>query len=159
MSRRAPPANDEIAVEGHEYMWARLPFLVPMAAKIGRTCCRTGPECGQLAQLVDRLHSLALHHLDREERLLARLSASRDDRLTIDALARLSTEHHQLLQLLGRVCAAAGLPEAPADDACPTVHAFHHELRSLDQHLRDQIRIEDEILGSRVAALTERGTR
>lgn len=147
MSGHHETSSDELAAKGHDYVWARLPFLVPMAAKIARTCRGTGAACSRLADLVDELHEVALRHLDREERILARLSSNRDDRLTIDELAALSAEHRQLLALLTGVCDAAGLPPSPAEDACPTVHLFHQELRSLDQHLRCQIRIEDETLG------------
>lgn len=145
-------ALNGLEARGHDYLWARLPFLVPMAAKIARASCGTSAACGPLAQLVDQLRSLTLRHLDREERLLARLSALRDDGLMIGELASLRAEHCELQDLLGRVCIIAGLPEAPAAGACPTIHAFHQELRSLDRHLREQIRIEDEILGSRIAA-------
>ena len=132
----------------HDYLWARLPFLVPMAAKIARRCGGSGPDCDRLAELVARLHSKLLSHLDHEERVLATLSCDRDNEWIVDCLAELRAQHQQLLQLLEEVCEAAGLPREPGTDACPTVHAFYDELARLDRYLRAQLTIEDRVFAT-----------
>lgn len=135
-------------VDRHDYLWARLPFLVPMAAKISRECCGAGVDCARLAALVDQLHSIVLAHLQHEERVLAGLSAAQDEQVS-GQLAELRAEHERVLGLLEQVCTAAGLPRTPAEDACPTVHAFYEELERLDRYLRAQLLIEDAAIEAR----------
>lgn len=144
-----------ISDEHHDFIWARLPFLVPIAAKIAQTCGGTGQACFELAQLVERLRSVLLGHLDREEKLLSRIRTSADDQLIIAQVDELRREHRDVQDLLERVCDSAGLPHMPPAHACPTVHAFYEELTGIARYVRSQIQVEDEILG-RVAGQTAR---
>lgn len=129
--------------DGHDYLWARLPFLVPMAVKMSRQCCGPGPDCGRLAGLVGELSSMVLSHLEHEEKTLASLNADRDDERIAACLADLRAQHQQVLRLLGEVCEVAGLPREPVEDVCPTVRAFHEELDRIGRHLRAQLALED----------------
>lgn len=135
----------------HDYVWARLPFLVPMAAKIAGTCCGAGPQCTRLAQLVDRLHAITLRHLDREEAILRNVGHLGSSEMVLEEITNLRGEHRQVWRTLTQVCELAEVSEAHVD-ACPTVHAFYEELRALDHHLRTQMHIEDGILGPRLLA-------
>ncbi len=137
--------------DSHDYLWARLPFLVPMAIKISRTCGARAPECARLASLVQRLHTVVLHHLDHEERILKRMNTAPDDSFIVEELACLRDEHDHIVSLLRLVCEAADRSTVTAD-ACPTVCSFHEELHRIEQHLRTQMRIEDELLSSQPPA-------
>ena len=137
---------DRIA-DDHDCIWARLPFLGPMAVKLAEEC-RTGQDrCGELAALVIQLRSLLLDHLDHEEHTLAGLAP--DVGLARAELACLHEEHVAIAALLGRIRAA--LDRIPGD-LCPTEQALRSELGRLDGHVRDQVAIEERILAGHLAA-------
>lgn len=132
-----------LASDHHDYVWARLPFLVPMVAKVAKLC--GGAQWAGLVSLVDRLQSVVLHHLDREEHMLARFDHEGDETLIDEQLASLRDEHDDIWHLLRQVCEAAELPK-PTAGALSTVVAFREELHRIEQHLRTQMQIEDDIL-------------
>tara|TARA_R110002096_G_scaffold16898_14_gene58201 strand:+ start:43637 stop:44356 length:720 start_codon:yes stop_codon:yes gene_type:complete len=134
-----------LASDHHDYVWARLPFLVPMVAKIARLS-GTAPWT-RLVVLVNRLHAVVLSHLDREEHMLARFDKESDKTLIDEQLATLRNEHDDIWHLLRQVCDAAEVLE-PTVEALSTVVAFREELHRIQQHLRTQMQIEDDILSA-----------
>lgn len=137
---------DRIA-DDHDTIWARLPFLGPMAVKLAQEC-RTGRDrCGELAALVIQLRSLLLDHLEHEEHTLAGLASDVD--LARADLASLHEEHLAIGELLGRIQSA--LDQIPGD-VCPTEQALRAELARLDEHVRGQVVVEERILFGYLAA-------
>ena len=140
---------DRIA-DDHDSIWARLPFLGPMAVKLAQEC-RTGQDrCGELAALVIQLRSLLLDHLEHEEHTLAGLVSEVE--LAWADLAALHEEHVAIGELLARIRAA--LDRIPGD-LCATERALRSELCRLDEHVRGQVVIEERILAGYLAARTE----
>lgn len=123
-----------IIADHHDYVWARLPFIVPMAVAVAR---RTGDRMArELAQMTVELRPLLLGHLEREERLLVAPSVAESDRLR--------AEHLAVTSLLQLIRGATGLAEHGFAD--PTARALHSELAALDEHLAAQIALEDELM-------------
>lgn len=147
---------DHLVATHHDYIWARLPFLVPMAAKLTRECGRSSPACARLAELVSELQTLVLGHLERDERDLAALAQSRDPAVVRRRLATMHAEHRALGDLLGQVRGAAGLHQKTSASACATERALYGELERLECHLRSQVLIEREILAPRLALAASR---
>jgi iron-sulfur cluster repair protein YtfE (RIC family) len=147
---RASPL-DAVVASHHDYVWARLPYLVPMAAKIARRCRRGGGGCAALAGLVADLRSVLLDHLDHEERLLATLAGAADARFVKERIADLHAEHLAVSELFARI-RAVGLVDHHADDeVCGAERALHRELTLLDRHVRAQIVLEESLLAVRFA--------
>lgn len=141
-----PAELDRLAAD-HDAIWARLPFLGPMAVKLAEEC-RTGQDrCAELAALVIRLRALLLDHLDHEEQTLALLAP--DVGLARAELASLHEEHLAISELLGHIRAA--LDRIPGD-MCPTERALRGELARLDRHVRGQVEVEERILAGYLAA-------
>lgn len=135
-------------LDDHDYIWARLPFLAPMAARLARTCPGAGERCTELAGLVGDLHRLVLDHLAVEERILSGISDAREPDLVLDRVAGLHREHLAIQALLESVEHAADLPRTPRP--CGAMDAFAGELRRIGDHVRSQIQIEEEILAPRL---------
>lgn len=127
----------------HDYIWARLPFLAPMAAKVARECRGGQDGCGELAALVAELRTLLLDHLEREERLLARLADEQDPARVSGALALLHDEHLAVGALLARI---RDRLDVLGDRACATERALHGELALLDRHVVNQLAVEEQAL-------------
>jgi iron-sulfur cluster repair protein YtfE (RIC family) len=137
---------DRIATD-HDYIWARLPFVAPMAVKLAHEC-RTGQDrCSELVELVVELRALLLDHLEREEHTLACLAP--DVHLARAELASLHEEHVLIGALLARIRAALdGIP----GDRCSTERALDSEIARLDHHVRIQVALEESILAGYVAS-------
>jgi iron-sulfur cluster repair protein YtfE (RIC family) len=147
-----PSLREHLIAVHHDYLWARLPFLVPMAAKLTRQPCGAGTTCPDLAEIVAELRTLVLDHLDREEQVLV---AACGEPITEGVLARIAAlhqEHLALERLLERVQVSSGLAARLPPEACPTQRAFYSELDQICVHVRSQIKIEGEILAPRLAA-------
>ena len=131
----------------HEYVWARLPFLVPMAHRVAARCRESGRGCEELAPLVGELRAVLLDHLEREQSILEELAAEPDSSAIVEGIDRLREEHREVARLLGRIRRAWRAGHRPEDDAtCDTERALHRELALLDRHIRDQVVLEEEIL-------------
>jgi iron-sulfur cluster repair protein YtfE (RIC family) len=83
LSEVTPALDKEVAAD-HDYVWARLPYLVPMAGKIARRCRQRGDGCTEMAALVAALRSVLLDHLDHEERVLSTLAREADAELVTE---------------------------------------------------------------------------
>ena len=142
---------DAIAATHHDYVWARLPYLVPMAAKIARECRQGRDGCAELAGLVVDLRSLLLDHLDREERVLATLAREADSSFVTERITALHVEHLEIGDLLERIRPLTLLDPPEGAGACATERALHRELALLDDHVRCQILLEERVLAARFA--------
>jgi hypothetical protein len=118
----------------HDYVWARLPFLAPMAVAIARH----RPVAANVARRIRRLGSLLLGHLDEEERLLAG-----------DATAAVSLigngmmgEHLMISTALDEIRDAVARWSNPNE----LERHFGSELALLDEHLQAQIALEEQLV-------------
>ncbi len=146
------PAPDAAAIaSNHDYIWARLPYLVPMAAKIAKQCRLGDRHCADRAVLVAELRSILLDHLDREEHLLSSLVGEADPRLVAERISGLHAEHHAVAALLDRIRALASVDRHTGDDACNAERALRDELAAMDDHVRRQIVIEERVLATCLA--------
>ena len=123
-------------VDHHDYIWARLPFVVPMAFAVARR--RRDRRAELLARGLLELRPIVLDHLTREERALAlhRARAIRD---------RLHDDHLAVATLLASLRedadrATEGAPEGTTEQALAS------ELARLDEHLAAQIALEERLL-------------
>lgn len=130
-----PSLLDTMVAYHHDYVWARLPFVVPMAITAARR--RGDPTARELARLMVELRPLLIDHLEREERMdLA------------PATTTLHAEHVAVTSLLDHIREIAGGDyRAPSTD--PTVNALYLELARLDEHLDAQIALEEHLMAWR----------
>ena len=61
MGGEASPIEKSIG-RCHDYVWARLPFLVPMAHKVALSSCSTCSEPSELSRQISELHTELLEH-------------------------------------------------------------------------------------------------
>ncbi len=130
------PWQDRI-VEHHDYIWARLPFVIPMALAVARR--RGDPRSHALARELVALRPVVLDHLAREEVALALHSA----RAISD---RLHADHVALATMLVRLREDAA--DASSADQEATERRLFAELAQLDLHLAEQIALEERLLAA-----------
>lgn len=136
-----PTLLDCAIADHHDYVWARLPFIVPMAVTVAR---RRGDRAAHaLARMMVELRPLVLGHLQREEQQLAGPSVA----LTIHD--RLHADHVAVTTLLERIRDATGNVDHDRDRADPTERALFCELARLDEHLAAQITLEEHLMAWR----------
>jgi len=127
-------------LDHRDYAWARLPFVVPMAAAAAR---RHGDAwTSEIARLVGQLCALVLPHLEAEEPLLARTDFAsavawiRDGR---------HADHIAIAALLERIRDLDCLDSDEASD-----RMLHRELVELAAHVEAQIELEEQLIASRL---------
>ncbi len=130
---------DELIAQRHDYVWARLPFVLPMAITAARR--RGDQPTRELARLVVELSPLLFDHMTREEALFERGGAptSRDG---------MHADHVAVTSLLEHIRAIAGIRD-PRDVETPTERALYNELAELDHHVQAQILLEERLLSVR----------
>jgi iron-sulfur cluster repair protein YtfE (RIC family) len=134
----------EIIATHHDHVWGRLPFLAPMAARVER---ERGPaRGGRLRRLIGELHALLFAHLDREDRVLLAIAHSAAAPEVHGRASRLHEEHAVVVDLLDRIRGEVGGGFHPGPDAGPTERLLCSELSELDDHLREQIRLEEAVI-------------
>ncbi len=131
------PGWRERVIDHHDYIWARLPFVVPMALAVARR--RGDGRANAIAHALLALHPIVLDHLAREERALALHSA----RAIRD---RLHDDHVAVADLLARLREAAAAESTAVADATATERELFAELARLDAHLAAQIAFEEGVL-------------
>lgn len=131
------PAWRDRLIDHHDYIWARLPFVVPMALAVAR---RRHNRCADaLARGLLELRPIVLDHLAREEHALAlRTARAIRDRLHVDHLA--------VAKLLATLREDAAQTAAEEAGGGATEHALFAELAQLDAHLAAQIALEEQLL-------------
>lgn len=146
--REKSPIEDSI-LRRHDYIWATLPFLLPMAKKMSQSACDgEGSELSdQIVKLMVELHAQLLEHLSSEESLLATVLSLEDERSVRSLAAESQSEHAALIDLLDQVKAALGAESELAGCDCATRDTLHHKLASLDTQVRSMMAFEEELLG------------
>ncbi len=139
--RARPTLLDHAVINHHDYVWARLPFLVPMAIAAARR--RGDSAARELARLVRMLQPLLLGHLDREEAMLVARSAT-----SVCARARegMHADHLAVCIVIDQIRAVAGRDYQARDGAEPAERALYLELARLDDHVRAQIALEEHLM-------------
>jgi iron-sulfur cluster repair protein YtfE (RIC family) len=147
MSVTSPaPLLDQI-MDHHDYVWARLPFVPPMALAVARRRCE--PSTDELVRLIVKLQTLLLDHLAREERLLAAQAAAAT---VITVGERMHTDHVLIGSVLARIReVAAGCQWHPQSGVADLERAFCDELAQLHEHVTSQIGLEEALARSRCA--------
>ncbi len=145
----APPTLlDDAVANHHDYVWARLPFVVPMAIAAARR--RGDGTAHELARSIVELQPLLLGHLDREEALLAhRASAS----VTTRIRDGMHADHLAVISLIDHIRFVAGSEYQARAGADPTERALYLELARLDDHVQAQIALEEHLMAWRQGAL------
>ena len=123
----------ERLVERHDYVWAHLPFIVPMALAVERR--RGDDRAHAIARDLLALRSIVLDHMSREERALARHEARA-------IRERLHDDHLVVAGLLASLRETA----AGASAADATEQALFAELSHLDAELAAEIASEELLL-------------
>ena len=141
---RPPTLLDHVVVHHHDYVWARLPFLVPMAIAAARR--RGDHTAHELARLLLDLRPLLLGHLDREERLLA---VPEPASVTTTIRDGMHSDHLVVAALLDHIRNVAGVGYHARDGASPTERALYLELARLDEHVQAQIELEEHLMAWR----------
>lgn len=133
-----PPGLDRWVSDHHDYVWARMPFVVPMAAAVARR--RNDPRSHELADALRVLYRSLVAHLDREERFFEKAGRAN----AVDWVgADLHADHLMVCTMLDRIRElAASLHEGTS----PLERELYAELARLDAHLSTQIEIEELIV-------------
>jgi iron-sulfur cluster repair protein YtfE (RIC family) len=126
---------DRLVAHHHDYVWARLPLVVPMAITAAR---RRGDRTShELACLIVELRPLLLDHLEREERLVV-------DHET--AALGMHADHVAVTAMLDHIRDVTGPAFDPGNGADPTERALYVELARLDHHVQAQITLEEHVM-------------
>ena len=133
-----PTLLDDAVANHHDYVWARLPFVVPMAIAAARR--RGDRTTRELARLIVELQPLLLGHLDREEALLAHRASA-----TTRMRDGMHADHLAVIALIDHIRFVAAEYQARAG-ADPTERALYLELARLDDHVHAQIAIEEHLM-------------
>lgn len=141
-----PALLDDAVADHHDYVWARLPFVVPMAIAAARR--RGDRTTRELARLIVELQPLLLGHLDREEALLAHRASA-----TTRMRDGMHADHLAVIALIDRIRSVAGIDYQTRAGADPTELALYVELALLDDHVQAQIAIEEHLMAWRQGAL------
>ena len=120
-------------VERHDYVWAHLPFIIPMALAVARR--RGDRRARAIARDLLELRSIVFDHMSREERALA-LKEARAIR------ERLHDDHVAVASLLASLRESA----AGASAADATEEALFSGLSRLDAELAAEIASEELLL-------------
>ena len=134
-----PTLLDDAVGDHHDYVWARLPFVVPMAIAAARRRCDRSTR--ELARTIVELQPLLLGHLQREEAFVAGRAAA-------SVNARMHADHVAVIALIDHMRSVTGNYRA-RDGADPTERALYLELARLEDHVQAQIAIEEQLVAWR----------
>lgn len=146
-TRERSPVEDSI-LSRHDYIWATLPFLVPMAKKVSQAACAAEGNLpsDRIVTLMTELQVQLLEHLSNEESLFATVLARKDQSCVGSFAAKAQMEHGALLLLLDQVMTAVSAVSVLERCDCDARDTFHDKLVSLDTHLRAMMTFEDKLL-------------
>lgn len=122
----------------HDYVWARLPFVVSMAAAVARA--RGDTMSRELTDGLRQLYTALVSHLDREERFFERPGRTN----AVEWVgADLHADHLAVCSMLASIRDVAAPLFSTRKDASPRERALCDELARLDAHLSTQIELEE----------------
>lgn len=142
----------ELIVEKHHaYLRRVLPFLVPLAAKVGRVHGDHNPKLRALNEAVKALAEALIPHLDDEEKSLfpAMLAAGGAATPALDsALSAMQTEHLAVAELLSKIRNASDEFMLP-DWACGSYRTLFGELQTMEADIFRHVHLENHVLAPR----------
>jgi len=136
-----------IIANHHEYLRKILPFLVPLAAKVGNVHGDHDPKLKDLARVVKELSDAMIPHLDKEERTLfpALMTGKPDPRIIKDELDAMVKEHLEVAALLELIHKATDDYTLP-DWACNSYRTLFAELESMESDILRHVHLENHVL-------------
>lgn len=142
---------EHITAKHHGYLRKVLPFLVPLAAKVGRVHGDHNPKLRALNSAVSALAEALIPHLDEEEtRLFPAMMApggAANPELTA-ALAAMQSEHLAVADLLSTIRDASDNFTLP-DWACNSYRTLFGELQTLEADIFRHVHLENHVLAPR----------
>jgi len=143
----------EIVARHHAYLRRALPFVQPLADKVGRVHGDHDPRLRELSAAVHELADMLTPHLDEEEQVLFPALAQRDpDRALVRReLQAMHTDHLAVGAQLAKIRALASDFVTP-EWACTSYRTLLSELASLEGDLLRHVHIENHVLMPRFAA-------
>ncbi len=136
-----PPGLGRWVSDHHDYVWARMPFVVPMAAAVARR--RNDAMAQELADTLRLLYASLVAHLDREERFFARSGRAN----AVEWVgADLHADHMMVGSMLDRIRQLATSLLAKHESSSPLERGLYAELACLDAHLSTQMELEELIV-------------
>lgn len=144
-----------IVATHHEYLRKVLPFLVPLAAKVGNVHGDHDPKLKDLARVVQDLSDAMIPHLDKEEQTLfpALMTGKPDPQVIKDELDAMVKEHLEVAALLDLIHKATDDYTLP-DWACNSYRTLFAELESMESDILRHVHLENHVLMPR---FTEEG--
>ncbi|MFO0558581.1 MAG: iron-sulfur cluster repair di-iron protein [Polyangiales bacterium] len=145
-----PALIAKIMGKHHEYLRKVLPFLVPLAAKVGRVHGDHNPKLRELDVCVSEISKALLAHLDEEEQavfpaLMARGTANEQSTKLLTAMM---DEHLTVASLLERIRAATDEFTLP-DWACNSYRTLFKELAAMESDIFQHVHLENHVLAPR----------
>lgn len=157
-SRQGAPASDprslstaaliaHIITKHHEYLREALPFVVPLAAKVGRVHGGKKPQLQDLAAVVQELSDALLPHLDTEEESLfpALMSKSPDADIVKKEFDDMQKDHLEVADMLSRMRDATENFQLPVW-ACNSYKALFSELEKMEGDILNHVHLENHVL-------------
>jgi hypothetical protein len=128
----------------HDYVWARIPFLAPMAAAVARY----RPNAANVARRLRGLATLLLRHLGEEEQFLA---GDADAAVSLIGNGMMG-EHLMISTALDEIRDAAARWPVQSE----LERRLGSELALLDEHLQAQIALEEQFVATLIGVLDRR---
>jgi len=147
-----PELISYIVSRHHAYLYAALPFLAPLAAKVARVHGDHNPKLLALRDAFEDLSTTLEPHLHEEEGVLfpALRAEPRDHRLIAGELASMQREHLEVGAMLACVRALAD-DFVPPYWACGSYRTLLSELAALEMDTLRHVHIETHLLMPRFA--------
>lgn len=148
-----------IAAVHHAYLYAELPQLVALAAKVHGVHSGRHPELAEVKLLVDTIAADLIPHMTREDRVLfpaiAALGAgpaSFGFGTIANPIAAMTAEHETVGELLARLREVTGGYRAP-DDGCASYRLLYNRLATLEADTHLHVLKENSVLFPAAQAL------
>jgi regulator of cell morphogenesis and NO signaling len=147
---------DEIVAHHHAYLRRALPFVQPLAEKVGRVHGDHDARLRELSAAVRELAAILEPHLDEEERALfpALLEEQPDPAVVARELRAMHEDHLAVGAILARIRGLAG-DFAPPEWACTSYRTLLSELAALEGDVLRHVHLENHVLMPRFDAGTE----
>lgn len=142
-----PALIGTIVANHHEYLRKILPFLVPLAAKVGNVHGDHDPKLKDLARVVKELSDTMIPHLDKEEQALfpSLMTGNPDPQIIKDELNAMVKDHLEVAALLEQIHKATEDYTLP-DWACNSYRTLFAELESMESDILRHVHLENHVL-------------
>jgi regulator of cell morphogenesis and NO signaling len=155
-----PELISYIVSRHHAYLYAALPFLEPLAAKVARVHGEHNPKLLALRDTFRELSAALEPHLHEEEGVLfpALRAEPHDERLIAAELSSMHGEHLHVGVMLACVRTLAD-DFVPPEWACGSYRTLVRELAVLEMDTLRHVHLETHVLMARFAAASARGAQ